>query len=1425
MNQVVKICGLKTAADAQTAIDSGANLVGVILVPNRARTVDHAEAKKISQLCKEKRQALGREYVDSTRLQKHLLESNLEGPAWFEYVAEEIAKNGPFLVGVFRNQKLEDVQQLREALSLDFVQLHGSEDFKAYTAALDVPVIARFVLDHPNLEDAPKTHSHVLPLLDSEAGGEGKVIDWADAAEFHRRLDGRYLLAGGLNQHNVQSALAVQGCVGVDVSGGVETDGVKDTDKITQFIAAANSEGRSRGQSGVGELDVLDSGLASNQFLPGSTALSNDLLGVLLVLALTRECKLVLWLSVRNLVDSEPLVGGSEQAWKVFLDILNVVQLGGQWVVDVDDNDLPVGLTFVQQSHDTKNLDLLDLARVGNVLTDLTNVQWIVVSGSPCFWVGHSWVLPGLRESTVVVDVTVVRETVSDESQLTLLGVLNDRVELLFLGNLQLGVGPSWNFDNHVQDLLGLISIQWDVMERRDHLAILLKVNFVIQSVGGANLSGSPFTNEALAYFLGSSWFCPSATVAWLNGLSSLSNVAIFSKSVAAVCVSLGENGCLVAESFSTYLEESEEPETNGVTGSPGWSSQGVITVPLLSWSVVKESSQNKRQNQTNNLGKSTRTDGQTLQKHVGNVEVRSSWELLTQKRHGHRWILHNLSHGRGSSRGTGSNQEDLDNLESKEPLLGPVINTLRSHASTNLTHLSNERWQQHHQHSQSNGWQQSSDDTHQNVWHVVDETQKVQLAGQVVDVRNETDNCDWDSPENDGQSQDSSGNGSLTRSSLSSETGVFPNNVFWGRRSESSRVLKLLGVWNALVGSLQLQVASKLNEHGSGLFVTIWVVQLLLVDLLVVVTNLIHTGSQKILLLTDEWNPSVLVGWQFLLRNVRGNFISWFWKWLILLHSLGSELDSLSDKLNKAAFELSRKLTSLLDKLLQLLSVSGVPNVNSSREQSVESSLILDLFWKVVNEQGSRREQGGVIWSGLDSVSETGVVDQFLVDRVDHNSEKQPGTKHVSKRSPSSKIVRVRDDVKTTLVCTSSSVNSKKDRPQKETTHKSNRSKCHQVTQEEITIDTGLLNNIRFRLRQDYIDEFDIELVNQALSFDTTDMHIQGTCDLFTTKPIGSDRKLYKTIDKLYCNSDQPEPQTESKSRANSDVSMSNSPPRDISYISPEFIRLKKRSSSYSHPINKPNSKTLSHKDQIHKSRSKSFHSPYMSPPKSLPKTNGFENLSNDEIDQIPMLDDQYSPFGPLSLQSSRRVFAYLIAILNSVYPDHDFSSVQPNNFTLIPSSAELVQRINSLLISLGRSSRLDWIWQTINTHMDLDECTCFQYEPAQAFLNDLPGTLWCNMYFLFNKKKKRVAFLNFSANILKDADASVSQRRNSKIGTLDEESGKFDETQEEYDLRYSQDHSSEAIYEDVFEDDEYDDDDDQQEEDPTVTGDIEMD
>lgn len=78
------------------------------------------------------------------------------------------------------------------------------------------------------------------------------------------------------------------------------------------------------------------------------------------------------------------------------LDVLDVVELGSKRVVDVDDNDLPICLFLIQESHDTKNLDLFHLAAVADQLTDLADVERVVVTLSLGLRVDDVRVLPGL---------------------------------------------------------------------------------------------------------------------------------------------------------------------------------------------------------------------------------------------------------------------------------------------------------------------------------------------------------------------------------------------------------------------------------------------------------------------------------------------------------------------------------------------------------------------------------------------------------------------------------------------------------------------------------------------------------------------------------------------------------------------------------------------------------------------------------------------------------------------------------------------------------------------------------------------------------------------------------------------------------------------------------------------------------------------
>ena len=93
----------------------------------------------------------------------------------------------------------------------------------------------------------------------------------------------------------------------------------------------------------------------------------------------------------------EPLIGCSNQTREVPLNILDVVQLGRERIPNVDDKNFPVGLTLIEQSHDTENLDLLDLASVADELANLADIERVIVTLGLGLRVDGVGVLPGLE--------------------------------------------------------------------------------------------------------------------------------------------------------------------------------------------------------------------------------------------------------------------------------------------------------------------------------------------------------------------------------------------------------------------------------------------------------------------------------------------------------------------------------------------------------------------------------------------------------------------------------------------------------------------------------------------------------------------------------------------------------------------------------------------------------------------------------------------------------------------------------------------------------------------------------------------------------------------------------------------------------------------------------------------------------------------
>lgn len=113
-----------------------------------------------------------------------------------------------------------------------------------------------------------------------------------------------------------------------------------------------------------------------------------------------------------NLVDPEPLVCSPNKTGEVPLDILNIVELGGQGVVDINDDDLPVGLSFIEKSHDTENFDLLDLTYISKLLANLAHVKRVIVAVSLGLRMNLSRVFPSLQ---TCISFTATRSACTEE--------------------------------------------------------------------------------------------------------------------------------------------------------------------------------------------------------------------------------------------------------------------------------------------------------------------------------------------------------------------------------------------------------------------------------------------------------------------------------------------------------------------------------------------------------------------------------------------------------------------------------------------------------------------------------------------------------------------------------------------------------------------------------------------------------------------------------------------------------------------------------------------------------------------------------------------------------------------------------------------------------------------------------------------------
>jgi phosphoribosylanthranilate isomerase len=147
-------------------------------------------------------------------------------------------------VGVFVDSPEQEVSTIARECNLNAVQLHGNEDEK-YLLTLRglLPKSTQIIkaIRVKDIESVKATANLPCDLLlfdtycENTTGGSGKTFNW-ELLKSATDIKKPYFLAGGLNSENILSATQELNLYAVDISSGVETDGVKDERKICEII-------------------------------------------------------------------------------------------------------------------------------------------------------------------------------------------------------------------------------------------------------------------------------------------------------------------------------------------------------------------------------------------------------------------------------------------------------------------------------------------------------------------------------------------------------------------------------------------------------------------------------------------------------------------------------------------------------------------------------------------------------------------------------------------------------------------------------------------------------------------------------------------------------------------------------------------------------------------------------------------------------------------------------------------------------------------------------------------------------------------------------------------------------------------------------------------------------------------------------------
>lgn len=211
----IKVCGLRTVEAVRAAATAGADAVGFVFHADSPRNLELAAARELAAAV----------------------------PAGVETVA------------VFLHPEQALVDAAIDAVRPDWIQTDASDfatlELLPSGGPRTLPVFRIDALAAPGMTGITAL-SHPRFLLEGARSGAAERIDWSMAAGLARQGD--LVLAGGLDASSVAEAIATVRPFGVDVSSGVEsTRGVKDVQKIAEFIRTARAAHRRLLASGAGD--------------------------------------------------------------------------------------------------------------------------------------------------------------------------------------------------------------------------------------------------------------------------------------------------------------------------------------------------------------------------------------------------------------------------------------------------------------------------------------------------------------------------------------------------------------------------------------------------------------------------------------------------------------------------------------------------------------------------------------------------------------------------------------------------------------------------------------------------------------------------------------------------------------------------------------------------------------------------------------------------------------------------------------------------------------------------------------------------------------------------------------------------------------------------------------------------------------------